>query len=104
MYFLGVEVKRLSTGGVVLTQTKYIKDLLTRANMINAKPLPTPMVSNSKLSKHGSNFMEKPTMYRSVVGALQYATITRTEISFSVNKVCQFLSEPLEEQGCQENT
>ncbi|KAI5445827.1 hypothetical protein KIW84_013894 [Lathyrus oleraceus] len=33
----------------------------------------------------------------SVVGALQYATLTRPEISFSVNKVCQFLSNPLEE-------
>ncbi|KHN44524.1 Putative mitochondrial protein, partial [Glycine soja] len=27
---------------------------------------------------------------------LQYATITRPEISFSVNKVCQFMSKPLE--------
>ncbi|MCI31608.1 retrovirus-related pol polyprotein from transposon TNT 1-94, partial [Trifolium medium] len=35
-------------------------------------------------------------MYRSVVGALQYATITRPENSFSVNKACQFLSQPLE--------
>jgi histone deacetylase 1/2 len=35
-------------------------------------------------------------MYRSVVGSLQYATITRPEISFAVNKVCQFMSAPLE--------
>ena len=35
-------------------------------------------------------------MYRSVVGALQYATITRPDIAYSVNKVCQFMSHPLE--------
>ncbi|MCI20580.1 copia protein, partial [Trifolium medium] len=43
------------------------------------------------------NPVEDPSLYRSVVGALQYATLTRPEISVAVNKVCQFLSNPLEE-------
>jgi hypothetical protein len=34
------------------------------------------------------------TRYRSVVGALQYLTLTRPDISFVVNKVCQFLHSP----------
>ncbi|RVX23296.1 Retrovirus-related Pol polyprotein from transposon RE2 [Vitis vinifera] len=34
--------------------------------------------------------------YRSIVGALQYITITRPEIAFSVNKVCQFMQKPLD--------
>ena len=37
---------------------------------------------------------EEGTKYRSVVGALQYLTLTRPDISFSVNKVCQFLHSP----------
>ena len=41
--------------------------------------------------------MSDPSYFRSIVGALQYATITRPEISFSANKVCQFLSAPQEE-------
>jgi histone deacetylase 1/2 len=32
--------------------------------------------------------------YRSMVGGLQYLTLTRPDISYSVNKVCQFLSAP----------
>jgi histone deacetylase 1/2 len=54
------------------------------------------MMSSCKLSKTGSDNVTDATLYRSVVGSLQYATITRPEISFAVNKVCQFMSAPLE--------
>ncbi|RZB80750.1 N-terminal acetyltransferase B complex auxiliary subunit NAA25 isoform C [Glycine soja] len=33
---------------------------------------------------------------KSVVGALQYATLTRPEISDAVNKVCQYMANPLD--------
>ena len=54
------------------------------------------MVSNCKLSRHGADAFHDPTLYRFVVGALQYATLTRPEISFTVNKVCQFMATPLD--------
>lgn len=62
---------------------------------IIAKRMPTPMGANLELSKLGSDYLSDPTYYRSIVGALQYA-MTRASISFSVNKTCQFLSQPLE--------
>ena len=34
------------------------------------------------------------TQYRSIVGGLQYLTITRPDISFAVNRVCQYLQAP----------
>jgi hypothetical protein len=37
------------------------------------------------------------TKYRTIVGALQYLISTRPAISFSVNKVCQFLHNPMTE-------
>lgn len=39
--------------------------------------------------------MDDPALYGSTVGALQYVTINRPEIGYSVNKVCQFMSQPL---------
>ncbi|PNX97517.1 retrovirus-related Pol polyprotein from transposon TNT 1-94, partial [Trifolium pratense] len=95
-YFLGIEVKQLADSSLLLTQSKYIKDLLAKTNMLDCKPINTPMMSSCKLSKVGSDSMSDTTLYRSVVGSLQYATITRPEISFAVNKVCQFMSAPLE--------
>ena len=35
-------------------------------------------------------------MYRSIVGALQYVTITRPDISYMVSKLSQFLQSPTE--------
>ena len=64
--------------------------------MAEAQPISSPMVSSCKLSKSGSDLFQDPTLYGSVVGALQYATLTRPEFSYSVNKVCQFMSQPLE--------
>lgn len=83
-YFLGIEIKRNSDGLVVL-QAKYVADIIKRTNMSNCKPINTPLSSVDKLSA---------TNYRSVVGALQYLTLTRPDISFAVNKVCQFLHAP----------
>lgn len=96
-YFLGIKVTHLPNGSLLLSQTKYLTDLLAKVNTLKANGMPTPMISSSKLSKVGSTAVNDPTEFRSIVGALQYAILTRPEISFSVNKVCQFLSNPLED-------
>nr|KYP51561.1 hypothetical protein KK1_026589 [Cajanus cajan] len=95
-YFLGIEVKPISDGRLLLSQHKYIFDLLTKVKMEDSKGISTPMIGGQQLAKAGTLF-DDPTLYRSVVGALQYATITRPEIAFSVNKVSQFMCSPMEE-------
>ena len=94
-YFLGVEV-RSSPGGIVLSQQKYIGDILHRANMENCNISTTPMSSAEKLTKESGSPLSQDdsTKYCSLVGALQYLTLTRPDISFAVNKVCQFLHAP----------
>jgi len=62
--------------------------------MDNAKIYPTPMVSSLQLSQDGTTTVSDPKLYHSIVGALQYLTITRLELSFSINKVCMFMHNP----------
>lgn len=54
------------------------------------------MVAGSKLTKQDSLSNSDPSFYRSIFGALQYATNTRPDISFLVNKMCQFMALPKE--------
>ena len=53
-YFLGIEVKHLSNGSLLLYQAKYIHDLLEKAKMVDAKPITTLLPFNFKLTKHGT--------------------------------------------------
>jgi hypothetical protein len=69
-YFLGIEVKHLANGSLLLSQTKYIRDLLIRTGMLESSAVSTPMQSTCKLSKVGPNSLSDPYMYRLVVGAL----------------------------------
>jgi histone deacetylase 1/2 len=94
-YFLGLEASR-NSGGLTLTQRKYALDLLHRVNMENCNPSSTPLVATEQLARDTGTTLSSDDAfrYRSVVGGLQYLTLTRPDVSFAVNKVCQFLSQP----------
>ncbi|RVX03653.1 Retrovirus-related Pol polyprotein from transposon RE1 [Vitis vinifera] len=94
-YFLNVEVQA-NEKGLFLSQTKYALDSLQCASMINAKPISIPCVVGQHLSTEGKLFSD-PTMFRSLAGALQYLTITRSDLSFNVNSICQFMHAPTED-------
>ncbi|XP_023771989.1 uncharacterized mitochondrial protein AtMg00810-like [Lactuca sativa] len=91
-YFLGLEATHHPTG-LFLSQAKYAHDIVTHAGLLNAKPMPTPLATNASLVSGGPLY-ENPTHHRSLVGALQYLTITRPDISYAVNQVSQFLAAP----------
>jgi histone deacetylase 1/2 len=94
-YFLGLEVSR-SPAGLTLTQHKYSLDLLRRAGMLQCKHATTPMSATDRLSALDGALLpsDDATEYRSIVGGLQYLTITRPDISYAVNRVCQYLHAP----------
>ncbi|KAM6544422.1 hypothetical protein CsatB_008869 [Cannabis sativa] len=54
------------------------------------------MVSSEKLSGFTGDPVADPHLYRSLVGALQYAVITRPEMAYAINKVSQFMHNLLE--------
>jgi hypothetical protein len=81
---------------LVLTQEKYAADLLKKVEMSNCKGVSTPLAAREKLSITSGSLLGSgdATNYRSVIGALQYLTLTRPDLAFPVNKVCQYLHSP----------
>lgn len=59
-YFLGIEVHHHPIGAIILTQTKYIKDLLSNVNMPEEKGVNTPMFNTYKLNKNGDDKLCDP--------------------------------------------
>ena len=94
-FFLGVEAFR-DTTELYLTQTKYVVDLLKRTKMDEAKPLTFPATLGKILSKRDGDLMVEPVLYRNIIGALQYVTMTRPDISYMVSKLSQFLQNPID--------
>jgi len=94
-YFLGMEVKRTEQG-LVMSQQRYAADVLKRTWMNKSKAIDTPLLVSEKLSVNdGSPLgLEAASNYRSVVSALQYLTLTRPDLAYAVNKVCQYLHAP----------
>ncbi|KAK1628251.1 hypothetical protein QYE76_002566 [Lolium multiflorum] len=92
-YFLGIEVVR-RTDGFFLHQRKYAHELLDRAGMLNCKPAATPVDTKSKLSATDGSLATDASSYRSIVGALQYVTLTRPELQYAVQQVCLHMHAP----------
>ena len=85
-FFYGVEVLATSMG-LLLSQQKYVINLLRKHNMLNSKPVSTPPVVGTSLTSIDGTTPINATMYRQVVGGLQHLWMTRQEISFVVNKL-----------------
>ena len=62
--------------------------------MLGAKPSKSPFSSSVKLSKFDRELLPDLSKYLHVVGALQYCTLTRPKIAFSVNQLCQHMHSP----------
>lgn len=88
-YFIGLEVSYIDDG-IFLSHAKYTKVILTRVDLLDLKPMPTPLATHEAFTFAGAPFSDV-TLYRSLVGALQYLTITRPDLSYVVNQVSQYL-------------
>ena len=91
-YFLGV-VDMRSKRGIFLSQRKYVLDLLFETEKLATKLCQSPMTQSLHLTREGELF-EDPEIYRRLVGKLNYLTVTRLDIAYSVSVVSQCMSSP----------
>ncbi|RVW30632.1 Retrovirus-related Pol polyprotein from transposon RE1 [Vitis vinifera] len=91
-YFLGMEVAR-SRKGIVVSQRKYILDLLKETGMLGCKPIDTPMDSQKKLGIEKESTPVDRGRYQRLVGRLIYLSHTRPDIGFAVSAGKVYSSE-----------
>src|SRR6202522_2415405 len=93
---VGLELQRnLKEGTLKLSQTQYIQRTLEKFGMADSHPVNTLMDPNVKLIKLPDTENYDIPDYRSAIGSLMYAAIgTRPDISFAVQHLSQFMSNP----------
>ncbi|KAL8168010.1 hypothetical protein V2J09_009509 [Rumex salicifolius] len=83
-YFLGLEVSR-TPKGILLNQRKYAMDLVSNAQM-----------GKCKLSIDQGELLDDLETYRRLVGQLLYLNMSRPDLSYVVQHLSQFVSQPRE--------
>jgi hypothetical protein len=78
-FFLGMQVKQTKQGTFV-HQAKYTKDLMKKFNMVDLKPMSTPMSMAISLGPGEDGEAVDQREYRSMIGSLLYLTVTWSDI------------------------
>ncbi|KAK8593972.1 hypothetical protein V6N12_046045 [Hibiscus sabdariffa] len=94
-YFLGMEVAR-SKEGLVINQRKYVLDLLKETGFLGCKPVDTLMDINVTFNYAAPSFQNNE-RFQQIVDKLIYLSLTRPDITFSVNILSQHMHNPSEE-------
>ena len=101
-YILGMEISRdRSNKKLWLSQSKYVKSMLDRFNMVDCRPLCVPIPVGTNLSvddcpKSPSEMEDMSRVpYASVVGSLMYAMVyTRPDIFQVMGVLSWFMANP----------
>ena len=88
-FFLGLQIKQ-HPNGIFISQEKYVKDILKKYKMNEAKIMVTPMHPSSSLDKDESGKSISEKEYRGMIGSLLYLTASRPDIMFAVGLCARF--------------
>ena len=92
-YYLGIEVKQMEEG-IFISQEGYAKEILKKYEMLDCKPVSTPVECGVKLSRHDEEENVNPILFKSLVGSLRYLTCTRPDILYGVGLVSHYMEAP----------
>ncbi|XP_019157750.1 PREDICTED: uncharacterized protein LOC109154406 [Ipomoea nil] len=92
-FFLGIEAIH-TNNNMILSQHRYMTELLRKAGMESCNPLSTPMATTVVMTDGGSAVLDDLTPYRQLIGSLMYLLITRPNLSYAVNQMCHFMHNP----------
>ena len=94
-FFVGLQVYQMKYG-IQITQLKYVKEILKTFGLEDSKPVSTPIVTRHKLSKYDDLSEMSQTLYRSMIGKLQYVVQSKHNIELSMGIVAKFSANPRE--------
>ena len=94
-FFVRLQIKQ-TPNGVYIHHTKYVKELLKKFNMNDAKEMKTLMHLTTYLGLDEESTKEDGTQYRAMIGSLLYLTSSRLDIMFSVCLCVRFQQESRE--------
>ncbi|GJZ24521.1 retrovirus-related pol polyprotein from transposon TNT 1-94 [Tanacetum coccineum] len=92
-FFLGLQIKQFEDG-IFFNQSKYVKEMLKKFGLENAKPIKTLMSFETKLTHDEEGEPIDDTKYRGMIGSLLYLTASRPDIMFSVCLCARFQETP----------
>ena len=88
-FFLGLQIKQLKDG-IFISQSKYLKDMLKKFGLENAKP----MATNGHLDLDEGGTMVDQNFFCSIIGSFLYITASRPDVMFSVCMCARFQASP----------
>jgi hypothetical protein len=94
-FFLGLQIKQLKDE-IFISQSKYLKDMLKKFGLENAKSIKTPMATNDYLDLDEGGTMVDQKLFRSIIGSLLYITVSKPDVMFSVYMCARFQASPRE--------
>ena len=96
-WFLGLEITRdRPRRTIALLAERYTLDILNRFNMLDARPVSTPMAATLKLERlEAPSDPQTQKLYQQMLGCLMYAMVcTRPDLAYSVGALAQHSAAP----------
>lgn len=77
----------------MISQRKYVLELLEEYDMLGSKPSTIPVEVNSNLTQMTKDSLVDPTIFKQIIGRLMYVTLTRPDIAYTMHILSQFMEK-----------